>query len=96
MSYDDSETIYHLTAAGWVETEERYFGTVQGTPKPIPEDRVETWKRHETQASEWSRTYVNWTCEWVSPTISRADRDALQKEYPIPGHGNPVTIGEPL
>jgi len=98
MSFDNLETIYHLTPAGWVQTEERYYGTVQGAQKPIPEDRVETWRRHETQASAWSRTYVEWTCESASESVSRADRDALRKKHRIPENPDRrgMRIGEPL
>ncbi len=98
MSADNLETLYHLTPSGWVEGEERYYGTVQGTPKSIPEDRAETWKRHETQASEWSRTYVDWTCVWASARISRVDRDALREKHPIPENRDRrgLTIGKPL
>jgi hypothetical protein len=87
MSFDNLGTICHLTPSGWV---------VQGTPKLVPEDRVETWERHETQASEWSRIYVGWTCVWANGSVSRADRDALRKKYPILAQGGRVTIGEPL
>lgn len=96
MSYDNLETIYHLTPAGWVQADERYFGKDQGVHEPIPENRVETWKRHETQASEWSRTYVDWTCVWVTESISRTQRDALRNKHPIPENPNRrgMKIGE--
>jgi hypothetical protein len=95
MSWDKVETLYHLTLTGWVAGEERYFGTVQKNP-PMPENRIETWKCRETQASEWSRTYVDWTCEWVTDAVSREERDALRTRHPVPTSGGRATIGKPL
>ena len=33
MSADNLETLYRLTPSGWIEGEERYFGTIQSTVK---------------------------------------------------------------
>jgi hypothetical protein len=98
MSFDDLETFYHLTPHGWIEGEERYFGNLERVPKPIPEDRVETWKRHETQASEWSRVDIDFICVWASEKVSRTERDALRVKYPMPTTERMLNpkIGEPL
>jgi hypothetical protein len=96
--YDKLETVYGLAPDGWTEIEDRYFGRIQGTPKPVPTGCVEKWERCETQASEWSRAYVDWKCVWADESVSRAERDALRQKFPIPE--NParqgLTIGNPL
>ena len=89
MAWDKSDTDYHLTLRGW-ET---------GSPS---DDRVETWNRSMYQASGWSKEHVTWTCEWVAPDMSRADRDVLREKHRdvmgvVGRSGDRVTtIGEPL
>ena len=89
MSYDNSESEYHLTPRGWVTGE-------------APVDRVETWVRSMSQQSGWSKEYISWTCKWADHSISRADRDVLRRKYQVfmgvAGRlGDRITtIGEPL
>ena len=52
MSWDDSETVYHLTPSGWKT----------GDRSP---DCVELWNRSVSQASAYSREYVSWSCIWA-------------------------------
>ncbi len=91
MAYDRDKATYHLTPSGWVR---------QDDP---PHDRVETWLRIMTQASGWSREFVNWMCEWASPDWARDKRDELRTKFPIPDkpgrhdeQRRDVVIGDPL
>jgi hypothetical protein len=89
MSYDESETEYHLTPRGWT-TGER------------PTDCAETWLRSTSQQSGWSKDYIKWRPLWAAPTMSRVDRDALRRRHQEfmgrPGRWDNTitTIGEPL
>jgi hypothetical protein len=89
MSYDDSETIYHLTPTGWITGN-------------APIDRVETWSRSVRQQSGWSKEYISWRCVFANPAIPRAERNAVRTKHRefmgVPGRrGSTVTIiGDPL
>ena len=89
MAYDSDNGYFHLMTTGWVRQDE----------EPFPEGRVETWHYTMSQASGWSREYRSLHCDWVSPDVSRADRDALREKFGDaisfpPSRDN--TIGEPL
>jgi hypothetical protein len=89
MSYDESETTYHLTPKGW-------------TTGDRPADCVETWSRSMRQQSGWSKEYIDWRCEWIDLSITRAERDTLRKKYrefigPPGRRGSTIiSIGDPL
>jgi len=89
MAYDSGETTYHLTPEGW-------------TTGDAPADRVETWLRSMHQQSGWSKEYIDWRCEWINPSIPRAERDALRNKHrefmgPPGRRGSTIiSIGDPL
>jgi hypothetical protein len=59
---------YHLTPRGWEP----------GYPSP---DRVETWTRTASQASNWSKEYIGWLCIWADTNVPRAERDWLREKH---------------
>ena len=69
MAYDKSSTLYHLTPGGWVVGDER------------PPEAVESWRRDTNQASQWSKEYIDWTCEWANPEVSRDARDEIRHRH---------------
>jgi hypothetical protein len=89
MSYDNTETTYHLTPAGW-------------TTDDAPADRVEAWSRSVSQQSGWSKEYITWRCLWADPAIPRAERDAVRRTHrefmgPPGRRGSTIiSIGDPL
>jgi hypothetical protein len=85
----DIESEHYLTPRGWEAGE-------------VPPDRVETWTRRIYQ-EESPHSQIIYTCEWASPDIPRAERDALRAEHAefMRAQGRfadwvVVTIGEPL
>ena len=79
---------YHLTPDGWIRDD------------VAPPDRVETWKMLMRRRALFSTQYRTWWCVWGSPTVSRAERDALRAKYPVDGWlryqpGINDRIGEP-
>ena len=64
MIGSDILTEHHLTPGGWAA----------GNPSA---DRAETWKRRVFEDLDYAREEVHWHCEWASPDVARADRDAL-------------------
>ena len=81
---DKTSTDYHLTPGGWIAGTERYFDTVQKEIPP-PLDCVETRRITCEQASGWSaKTYRYWTPIWKSPSIGKADLEALYQKFPPP------------
>lgn len=92
MAYDSDDGFWHLTPNGWVRKDE----------EPFPSDRLETWHYSMSQASGWSQEHRSWTCTWASPDHSRADRDMLRIQHPIPDQklkherGFVVSIRRPL
>lgn len=89
MAYDDDCTVYMLTPGGWLPGEDH-------------PDAVETWVRSTSQASDWSREYISWSCQWANPEVPRADRDWLRSLYrdfmgkPGRSGSREITIGSPL
>ena len=80
---------YHLTPDGWISDE------------VAPPDCVETWKMLAQKRAAFGTQYRTWWCVWASPTMSRAERDALRARYPVDGWLRYSTyvndrIGEPL
>ena len=90
MSWDNSETIYHLTTSGWVPGED---------PPPY---RIESWVRSVSQASPYSKEYIGWRCLWADEKAPRAERDKLRKKHgEFMGRAGRLgstitTIGEPI
>jgi hypothetical protein len=52
MSFDNFEVEYHLTPKGWIEGSRWYLGA-KHRDVPPPKNRVETWRRHSEQSSQW-------------------------------------------
>lgn len=93
MSYDSYTHDHHLTPRGWIAGTFHYTGKEEETPPPA--DRVETWREHVTQPSEWSREDATWECVWESPDRSREEREELRKKFPPPSRhwpGAPFTF----
>ncbi len=65
MIGSDILTQYHLTPRGWEAGN-------------LPKDWVETWTRRVFEDLRYGREEVHWHCEWASPDVTRADRDALR------------------
>ena len=65
MIGSDILTEHHLTPRGWEAGN-------------LPKDRVETWTRRVFEDLRYGREEVHWHCEWASPDVTRADRDALR------------------
>jgi hypothetical protein len=79
---------YHLTPNGWIRD------------AIAPPDCVESWKVLVQWRAFFSTQYRTWWCVWASPTVSRAERDALRARYPVDGWqryhlGINDRIGEP-
>ena len=83
MAYDKYDVEYHLTPQGWVSGTEWFFGKVQKEVPP-PEDRVETWIRHEEQSSGWSRPDIEWKRAWISDAVSGQEIEKLHQRFPRP------------
>lgn len=92
MAYDSDDGHFHLTPSGWVRQDD----------EPFPADRIETWHYSMHQASGWSREHRTLSCVWVSPNISRAERDLVREQFEAPyGFGERSRqytggMGEPL
>ena len=69
MSYDRYTTVHHLTRDGWARGDDR------------PPDAIETWSCLVDQPPGWSREDRNWTCDWASPDVPRAERDKVRMEH---------------
>jgi hypothetical protein len=89
VAYDSDERCFHLTPQGWVREDN----------EPYPADRIETWHYSMSQASGWSRERRSLSCEWATPTLTRAERDKIRKKFGWP-HGMSQTrdsrISKPL
>jgi len=68
MIGSDILTEHHLTPVGWAA----------GNP---PADRVETWTRRVFEDLRYGREEVHWHCEWASPDVARAERNALRNRH---------------
>ena len=44
-------------------------------------DRAETWTRRVSEDLDYAREEVHWHCEWASPDVTRAQRDALRNQH---------------
>lgn len=88
MSYDNWDQEYHLTANGWVVGSSKYYGRTD-SDVPRPANALETWNRHCTQASGWSREIYSDTLEWYDPSVSEEDRKTLRAKFGTnPWRGN--------
>ena len=79
----DYTALYHLTPSGWVAGSTWFYDKLQ-SDAPAPPDRIETWKIHEAQASESSRSRDEWWRVWESPDHTREDRERLRGRFPSP------------
>lgn len=82
MSVDNYRSEYHLTSTGWVGGSDWFYNQLQGQDVPRPPDTVETWERHETQSSAYSRPDVSWSCIWRKPGIDAAELKKLHTQFP--------------
>jgi hypothetical protein len=83
MSVDNYKTEHHLTSNGWVYGSSWFYDKLQGEEKQRPQDTVETWLRHETQSSAYSRPDVEWSVVWTNPAVSEAEIAKLRAKYPL-------------
>ena len=79
----DYTVLYHLTPTGWVAGSTWFYDKLQ-SDVPAPPGRIETWRVHETQASEWSPSHYEWWCVWESPDHTPEDRERLRGRFPPP------------
>ena len=68
MIGSDILTEHHLTPRGWEAGN-------------LPKDRVETWTRRIFEDLSAGCEEVHWCCEWASPDVARAERDALRNRH---------------
>ena len=68
MIGSDILTEHHLTPRGWEAGN-------------LPNDRIETWTRRVFEDLDYAGEEVHWHCEWASPDVTRADRDALRVKH---------------
>lgn len=46
-----------------------------------PSEAVESWRRDANQASDWSKEYIDWTCEWARPDVPKDVRDEIRHRH---------------
>ena len=82
MSVDNYRSEYHLTTNGWINGSDWFYNKIQGEAISRPEDTIETWERHETQSSAYSRPEVSWSCIWRKSGIEAAEIKRLHAKFP--------------
>ena len=81
MTWDDSETEYHLTPRGWEVGD-------------APVDLVETWLRTVYRQSPCPDEYVSWVCKWADLNTARVANFARSVENSWAAEINPAIASQ--